>query len=319
MTDGDLKLSTVQKDEIGRNATVDKTVRGPVAFYTTTTQVEINPENETRLLQVHADETREMNEAILKPIAWAAQHGSLEPAPEALLMWRNFQRVLVKGAEVVVPFASRLMAGFPTMNLRSRRDFARLIDLIRACAYLHQFHRRRDLVPDSAGVPKEVIVASVADYAIVKRVVGASMMKSALDVKAGQEELIKAMREIGETAILDAKANRPALPHIEADRDDQGDWVVWVATPAIRQHLGKTQRAVRDLVHSLEEQGVVVVAPNRKPTRVRLGDKIVNGELALPTIDPEELFKDAEQDRVLAYDPLTAPDFDQLHRFNEQS
>lgn len=319
MTEGDLTQSTVQKDESGRNVSVDMKIRGPIAFYTTTTLVEINPENETRLLQVHADETREMNEAILKPIAWAAQHGSLDPSPDTLLAWRNFQRVLVKGAGVVVPFAKRLMSGFPTSNLRSRRDFARLLDLIKACAYLHQFHRQKHTYVDDAGQPHDDIVASVADYAIVKRVVGASMMKSALDVKAGQEELIKAVNAITETAILEAKSGRTPLQHTEAERDGNGDWTVWIATPAIREYLGKTQRAVRDLVRTLEEQGIVIVAPNRKPTRLRIGDRVVNGELVLPTIDPEELFADAPQDRALAYDPLTAPDFDQIHRFDAPS
>jgi hypothetical protein len=317
MTEGDLMLSTVQKDESGKNVTTDMKVRGPVAFYTTTTQVEINPENETRLMQVHADESADTTCAFHRVSAWRAQYGGIDANPDELLQWRNFQRVLTNNAEVVVPFAGRLMKGFPSESLRSRRDFGRLLELIKACAYAHQFHRERKPIVDSQMQPKEVIVASIADYAIVKRIVEESIMKSAADVKFGQDALLDAVRALGEMALCEEAAHRPIPAGIEIHREDDGT-VIWIATPVIYKHLGKTQRAVRDLIKAMEDQGLLAVMPNRKPIRVRLGDKAVIGGLELPTISPDDLFKDAEHERVLLYDPLQAPDFDQIHKFEKE-
>lgn len=317
MTEDDLRLSTVQKDDGGRMETKDVVVRGPVAFYTTTTQVDINPENETRLIQVNADESEATTWAILHPIAYKAQNGGLEPDAEELLAWRNFQRELPKAVDVLVPFAGRFIKDFPVATLRARRDFARLIELVKACAYVHQKHRRKvPLHVDERGEPRHAIVASVADYAIVKRVVEESMMRSAYDVKAGQERILEVVASITETTLGEVRVGRPALPHTEVATDDAGS-IAWIGTPAIRAMLGKSTRAVRDLIRALEDQGLLVVAPNRKPIRVRLGDKAQGGELKLPTIDPERLFEKAPQERALYYDPLAAPDFDEIYKLDE--
>lgn len=314
ITDGDLKLSTVQKDDAGRNVTSDITVRGPMAFYTTTTMVEVNPENETRLLQVHADIDEGTTRSIFNPVAWAASHGSLKPHPAELLSWRNFQRVLERGIDVTVPYAMRLIERFPTTNLRARRDFARFIELIKVCAYIHQFHRERDQWVDVENHPRERIVASVADYAIVKRVVEDSMMRSAMNVKAGQERLVDAVRAITETATYEVQHGKPPPNHVEVTSDASGNRIVWIGTPAIREFLGVSSRAVRDLIHALEEQGVLTLAQNRKPIRVRLSCDVPGDEFRLPTVDPEELFREYPQDRAHLYDPLTAPDFDDIYQ-----
>lgn len=315
MSDGDAKIWTVEKDDEGRNRTVEKTVRGPICFYTTTTQLEVNPENETRLLQVHSDETADMTHAVTAPIAWAAEHGSLDATDEQLAPWRAFQRILKLKERVVVPFASQLRAGFPTNLLRARRDFARMLQLIKASAYLHQFHRKREESCDADGNPERWIVASVADYAIVKQLIQGSIMRSAKNVKAGQEELMKAvgrittaareMREEGKE--FDARAEVVADP-------ERGGQVVWIHTPFLREWLGKTQRAVLALVKSLEDEGLLATMPNRRPVRVRLGNGVdASGEAFLPTVDPELLFQQYPADRAHLYDPLAAPDFDDLY------
>lgn len=318
MTEGDLRLSTVQKNEsTGRNETTDLRVRGPMAFYTTTTSVQVNPENETRLLQVQADESEAMTRAVFDPQAWAAKHGSLDPSPEQVALWRNFQRVLSSKEEVVVPFANRLRAGFPTATIRARRDFGRMLELVKACAYLHQFHRQKREIVGGDGQPRYEIVASVADYAIVKALVEGSIMRSTLDVKSGQESLVSKLAGLAEAAIEAHGRGEALAVGLEVQQDDDGRKFAWVASPLLRQALGKTQRAVLQLVRSLEEEGLVEVMANRRPVRVRLGAKLATGDFVLPTVAPEELFNLKPDDREHLYDPLSAPDFQDLHPMKE--
>lgn len=312
MTDGDMKLSTVEKDESGHHTTVERTVRGPMAFYTTTTQVEINPENETRLLQIHCDMEQGTTKAIHRVRAYVAKHGDIEPDPSVLRRWRNFQRKLEKGLTVVVPYSEDLVDDFPDNNLRSRRDFERFLGLIKVCAYLHQHHRGRQPYVDVNGQPREHVVASVADYAIVKRVVEGSMMRSAYDVKAGQERLIESLQGITEGALLDHKAGRGTYANVEVLSDGDGT-VVWVGAPALKEKLGTTARAVRDLVHALEEQGIVATHPKSRLIKVRLLSAAPESLMTLKTKDPKLLFEQYPGDRKHMYDPLAAPDFDDVY------
>ena len=60
---------------------------------------------------------------------------------------------------VIIPYAEKLAENFPIDRVRSRRDFPKLLGLIEASAFLHQFHReKRD----------DLIIASEEDYRNVK-------------------------------------------------------------------------------------------------------------------------------------------------------
>lgn len=324
MSEGDLILSTVQKDEsTGKNRTEDVRVRGPICFYTTTTQIEVNDENETRLFTVTADATQEMTRKVNETTAYKAQFGSIDPSPEELKKWRDFQRMLKRGQEVVVPYASKLLDGFPTENIRSRRDFARLIELIKACAFVHQFHRTKDQAIGSSGVPKDIIIASVADYEIVKLLVQESIMRTSHGIKPGQEAFLHAIDEITETA-LEQDRNGKAYPRttvesLSGKENDSGNIeagtkIVWIESTEIRAFLGKTQTAVTRLIRALEADGVLIVMPKKTPLRVRpAADRVGDDGLTLPTIKPELLYEQYPEDRKHSYDPLSAPDFADLY------
>lgn len=314
MSEGDLIISTVQKNDAGVNQSQDMRIRGPICFFTTTTQIEINPENETRLMQIQADESEAMTAAVMKPSAWSAEHGSLSAQPEHLRVWKNFQRILRNDEEVVVPFAGELCQGFPTNVLRARRDFARMLELIKASAYLHQFHRRRGAGVGDDGKPKQWIIASVADYAIVKQMVESSIMRSTKNIKQGQEAMVEKIVTMTELALDLSQRGESIDPSMEIVSVDDGGKIVWIATPLLRQLLGKTQRAVIQLVRSLEDEGVVAVQPNRRPLRVRIGDQLASdGSMSLPTIAPETLLARYPDDREHLYDPLLAPDFEDIY------
>ena len=65
--------------------------------------------------------------------------------------------------DAVVPFAADLAEVLPDKPLRIRRDFPRLLQLIKVCAILHQLQRERDA--------DDRVIATLADYAMVREVV----------------------------------------------------------------------------------------------------------------------------------------------------
>lgn len=315
MSENDLKLLTVQKDEsTGRNRTEEVVIKGPICFYTTTTSVEVNPENETRLLTITSDESEATTRAFLDPKAYQAQFGPLATGEDELKTWKNFQRVLDKGLLIVVPYALHLCDGFPTQNIRARRDFAKMIELIRASAFLHQFHRRREPFVDDKGQPRETLYASVADYEIVKSLVEESVMRTNLGIKPGQEAMLDAIEGLS-GVILEGHARGERTPHAEVDVVG-GVQVAWLESSLLRQQLGKTQRSTNALIRSLEDDGLVVTAKEKKPLRVRLasaptGDGVA---LRLRTVDPDVLYAAYPEDRKDSYKPTDAPDFHDLYR-----
>lgn len=331
MTEKDLTLLTVEKDEAtGRHVTREVKVKGPICFYTTTTAVEVNAENETRLFTVPADETEAMSQSIKDVSAYQAQFGSLAATVDELKPWRNFQRLLKKGSAVWIPYADRLTKGFPTEIIRSRRDFARMLEMIKACAFLHQFHRNSGVEKNKDGVDIHVIYASVADYQIVKSIMQESIMRVVLGMKPGQEELLRLLASITETALEDDECyqtqliagespERKPTTHVSVEKQENGEKIVWVESSLLRTSLGKTQAAVTRLIRALESDGTILVSPLKRPLRVRMVSDAcaLDGVPKLPTIDPEELYELYPGDRKHAYDPIAAPDFADLYGDSE--
>jgi hypothetical protein len=131
--------------------------KGPTGCLLTTTATRLHPENETRMLSITVNDSREQTRAILDQLAEEAQSSvNLEP-------WRALQTWL-KGANhrVIIPYAKTLAAMVPEIAVRLRRDFHHVLTLIRAHALLHQCTRKKD---DGR------IVATVADYAAIHELV----------------------------------------------------------------------------------------------------------------------------------------------------
>lgn len=131
-------------------------VRGPAAFIQTTTRPLLHPENETRLLFVQMDESKELTQEILQHQAREAAIGALPPE-DVFKSWHELIRSL-KLARVVIPFASQLVPHFPGEQVRSRRDFPKLLGLIEASAFLHQ-HQRDKEGDEVIADPKDYLTA----------------------------------------------------------------------------------------------------------------------------------------------------------------
>jgi hypothetical protein len=134
-------------------------VEGPAAFIQATTRPVLHPENETRLLFIHMDESSELTQRILARQADEAAGLTLAlGGQDVLRRWHELIGSLTL-TEVTIPYAKTLAHCFPTDCVRSRRDFPRLLGLIQASAFLHQHQR------EIAGA---VILADADDYALAK-------------------------------------------------------------------------------------------------------------------------------------------------------
>jgi len=109
----------------------------------TTTAKNIHNENETRLFTLKMDVSEAQTEKILEIQAKEAE-GKLPNKvyiKSELRVWRCAQTLLVP-YEVNVPFASKLSKIFPVKTVRARRDFPRVLSLIRCHVLLYQKQRR---------------------------------------------------------------------------------------------------------------------------------------------------------------------------------
>ena len=145
----------------------------------------LHPENETRLLFIHVDESGEQTRAINRRQALEAER-KIPPPPEDLYkQWHEFLRSLEQ-VPVRIPFASQLADHFP-VRVQSRRDFPKLLGLIEVVAYMHQHRRGRD---DDGN-----IVADPVDYIIGKDLFEHCYFAGP-ESKVG--ELVQAAKQLGE-------------------------------------------------------------------------------------------------------------------------
>jgi hypothetical protein len=134
-------------------------VKGPASFIQATTRPVLHPENETRLLFCSMDESEMLTQEINRRQAREAAIGQELTDGMNFAEWRELILAL-KETNIRVPFAPELAVTFPAGNVRSRRDFPKLLALVMASAFLHQHHR---LIEDG-------IVATPDDYRVAKRV-----------------------------------------------------------------------------------------------------------------------------------------------------
>jgi len=161
---------------------ISKSVKGPAAFLQATTRSVLHPENETRLLFINVDETREQTRAINRRQAVAAAKGTQSDGEQTLQAWRNFLKEL-KTMNVSIPYAEELANYFPDTRVRSRRDFPKLLEMIKNSAFLHQ-HKRQ--------INNETVLAEPADYIAAKR-----FFESSYD--AGPDRKLKGLLDAAES------------------------------------------------------------------------------------------------------------------------
>ena len=150
-----IKYEFVEKTSQGmRGRLIEK--QGPTGFIMTTTATRLHPENETRILSVTVNDSRNQTKEIILSIAREHEEVDLNPW-HALQGWLELSPI-----EVHIPFLERLAELIPPAGVRLRRDFATLKSLIQTHAILHQKSRK---IEDGR------LIADIEDYAVVRELV----------------------------------------------------------------------------------------------------------------------------------------------------
>ncbi len=158
LSEGRIDYEVTVRDKDGDFTTRKIVKEGPTNLVFTTTKTRVHAENETRILSLATDDSREQTARVLLELADESDgDGDLE-------QWRDLQRWLADAEHrVTIPYARQLAQQIAPVAVRLRRDFGSVLALIRSHAVLHQYSRERD----GAGR----IVATLDDYTVVRGLV----------------------------------------------------------------------------------------------------------------------------------------------------
>jgi Domain of unknown function (DUF3854) len=241
LSEGRIKYPVTIRGDDGSFKTTTVVREGPTNLIVTTTKTRVHEENETRLLSLSTDDSRDQTKRVLAELA--VEYGRDVDVTE----WQTFQHWL-EGAEhrVTIPFAEQLAELIPPVAVRLRRDFGAVLALIRAHAVLHQLSRHRD----DAGR----VIATIEDYAAVRDLVAdvlaegvGSSVPNTIRETVGVVERLGEAYEQGVPASAVAKAldldksaawrrlkaasDRDYIENLEDRRGRPGRWVIGDSLP----------------------------------------------------------------------------------------
>lgn len=211
LSNGFIEQYAVRPGKGGHNTRYSRK-SGPTSFITTSTS-DLHPENETRLLSLSIDESREATAAIMLAIARCHDgSGVKERMRFAMQEWRDFQSwFATQDNKVEITFAQGLAGMIDPNSIRLRRDFGKLLNLIATHALLHRQSRRSG--PNG-------LIAEMSDYRavwkIMRRTFALSMEKS---IDTAIRQTVEAVEAMGSaTVTMDTLAKRLGLDKSNAAR-----------------------------------------------------------------------------------------------------
>lgn len=246
MSEGRVSRLTVNRSEAGRLAAEKLEVEISASIITTTTAVSLHAENETRLLDLHIDDSAELTRAVMRASAEAAAGARPKNTWREIEIWRAALSMLQE-YEVMIPYSLQLWEVFPASQLRARRDFKKVLALIENCGLLHQRNRDRD--------EQGRLIASVEDYAMVRPLVQAVLGPSMSGLSGKATEIYGLLVEL----IAELAVDSLRRVELEREADRRG-----IASPVTVQ---KWVQRLMDLgfIDGHRDRGAWILVPVRDP------------------------------------------------------
>ena len=258
LSEGIIRYSTVEKTAEGFAPLLIERP-GPTGLIVTTTAVHMHPENETRLLSLTVDDSKEQTRRVLRSLASECRPTTDMTAWHALQGWLAGQT-----HTVAIPYASALAELVPVSAVRLRRDFGMVLNMIRAHAILHAATRSRD---DDGR-----IIATLHDYATVRDLIAETLAE-------GLEATVPpTVRETVTTV-----AALCALQHVDEEKGEIATATVSTVAQALRLDKSAASRRVkvavdREYLRNLE-------TGRGRPLRLTVGDPMPEDGGVLPTVE----------------------------------
>ena len=235
LTEKVLRLQTVQG---GNPITI--TLYGPISYCETTTKMtNFHEETVSRMLRLQNDFSPNQNRKVIQSLAAEAAN-SISTRSNLAIVNRHHegQKMLNRNVVVNIPFASQIE--FPYQHHLSRREFTKLLGVISASAYLHQFNRKME--SQNGGW---VIFAEKRDFEIAK------------DLTA---DLIKDSMDRTQNIPLQARSLLTAAREITYERDDDSV----ISRKDLVERTGLSLRQVRHWLEELVERDFLDVLVGSK-------------------------------------------------------
>ena len=205
LSEGRIDYEVTVRDKDGGFTTKRITKEGPTNLVFTTTKTKVHAENETRILSLGTDDSREQTARVLLELADEGNDGN------NLDEWQDLQRWLADAEHrVTIPYAPALVRKIPPVAVRLRRDVGSLLALIRSHAVLHQATRGRD--------DQGRIIADLDDYAVVRDLVADVMAEG---VGATVSETVRQTAEaVAAIATPEGVQLRPLADKLQLDKSN---------------------------------------------------------------------------------------------------
>jgi len=203
VNEGGLVIMTVEKNpETLKMETSRREIQGPCGFVSSTTDVGIHAENETRNFSIYVriDEKKVRETDVVLSKKYEGKSNNLNP--EEVLLFHNAQRCLQTDLEVRIPYVRFVLRSFPTSPIRVMRDRSRFFVLIETIAILHQFQRK---IYEDKDNNKKWIVATIADYNIAVKLMKEILVETIYEFPAKSKEIYNAAIELREKFVKDFK------------------------------------------------------------------------------------------------------------------
>ena len=248
MSDGNIVYATVQQTKEGHSGKELPKVQGPAGVIMTTTAPMLHPEDETRFLSVHINQSPER---IRETLIAQARGEIRKPSAEHLSRWHALHEFCFTGCQsAYIPFLPELAASLPVGDHRVFRDFQQVKSLIGAHALLHQGRR------ESKG---KQVIATIFDYAKVYELV--------------QEPLSQGLRVSVAPHIRDVVV---AVTACSSEPGNEGG----VSQGAVARHMGRNPSVVSRNIRAAIALGYVKNHGYSGPGNEAL---LVPGETMLPS------------------------------------
>jgi hypothetical protein len=152
---------------------------GPIAFIESTSLAKVFDEDENRSIMLHTDERTEQTRRIIARAAESGKSPGLRDTDRPVQVHHAIQRMLLP-FQVSIPFADKLAELFSTKRVEARRAFSHLLNLVRACALLHQRQRVTDGNSNLVAEPIDYQIAAHLLAAPLGRLLGGAVSAPAL-------------------------------------------------------------------------------------------------------------------------------------------
>jgi DNA-binding MarR family transcriptional regulator/RNA polymerase subunit RPABC4/transcription elongation factor Spt4 len=243
LSSGGLVLATPQKDDsMGRMRTTIIRTRGSPALFTTHAETVISDEQMlNRTVDWSPDESIQQTENILRAEAREASTiHRVEFTEDEKVLLALHQVLFSEPVEAVIPYAERLVDLVPKENVRIRRDFRKLLALVKASASLHR-RQRLVLTPPSRQVP--VVLANIKDLLIVVEYCWDIIVKSSYGL---QKPIFDFLERLEKNLPLIMSKNTLQLPDISS---------IWFTSSDAAKATGIAGRTAQMWLRELYQKG----------------------------------------------------------------